>query len=217
MPRSYLTAVLLSVAIAAAGMISTPAHACKGKTTLLKDDFSKRNRAWAPWWKSEFEIIDGKLLGKAQEGVMSAVAFGGRFFPEADVCVDVVIPQGQAAAAGLMFTSSERGQFYFAQITADGKVGLTLATPDGWLQPLPVGDFEGVNLQPGATNTIRVTWKAPPPKGSTTPEDPTVSLYINDKLVESIEVPPQSGRVVGLMWEGPANNISEFRNFWATR
>jgi hypothetical protein len=218
MSRRLVTAALVSTAILVVGLAATPAEACKGKTVLLKDDFNKVNRAWTRQWKhTEFDIGGGKLLIKAHNDFVDQVVFGGRFFPEADVCVDVILPKADFAAAGIAFTIAEQGQYYFAFVNLDGKVGVSLSTPDGWLQPLPAGDFEGVKLGPGAMNTLRLTWKGPPPKGSQAPEESTVSFYVNDKLVDTFDTPPNSGRKVGLLSDAKGGSIIEFRNFLATR
>lgn len=213
----HIAAALVSTAILVVGFSGTPAEACKGKSVLLKDDFEKVNRAWVSQWKHvEFDIGGGKLQLKTHPEWVSGVTFNGRFFPEADVCIDVTLPQkAEYMGAGITFTAEpEQGQYYFAFVDLEGQAGISLSTADGWLNPLPAAKFDGVNTKPGATNTIRLTWKGPT---SPAPENSSVSFYVNDKLVDTIDLPPFKGRKVGILVDGAGNSTVEFSKFLATR
>jgi hypothetical protein len=214
-----LLVALVSAVTLALGAASTPAQACKGSTTLFKDDFKKVNRAWMRYWNNvEFDISDGKMLVKVPDGFVGAVMYQGKFFPEADACVEVVVPSVADTNnkwTGLTFVAGNN-DLYFATVSFDGKVGLFQLTADGWLYPIPELNFEGVNQQPGSVNTIRLTWKGPPGRGSKAPEDTTVSFYVNDKLVDTVDVPTNGNRKIGIGFQ-TGGDSAEVRNMLITR
>src|SRR6202035_853941 len=113
--------------------------ACKGSSVLFKDDFSKVNKSWqSPFKDVGFSIAGGKLLGKSDEGKIAAAIYNGTFFPDADFCADVILPQvddPSSKSAGILLYAG--GPWYIAHITLDGQAGVSELTPDGWLSPIP--------------------------------------------------------------------------------
>jgi len=213
-----VTCALVCGMILAAATIVSPALACKGSTVLLKDDFSKSSRAWSGAGKtSSFVITNGKLLGKSDQGYYGIATYGAKFFPDADVCVDVVWPQVDDPSnkwAGIMFdqsTKEEGWTRYLAVINFDGTVVVHQVNKDGWLEPIPAGEFEGLKTEQGAVNTVRLVWKS---------TEPTISFYINDKLVGTFDATQSTGRKIGLVFNTdgtPPDLAIEFHNVLVTK
>jgi len=210
---------LTSGAILAVVIASGAAQACGGKTELFRDDFTKVNRAWAKPsnFKTEFVIGGGKMLAKNAEGEWGKITYGAKLFAEADVCVDVVVPQVDDPTdkwAGILFEGPDGN--YIVAIGFDGTIGVHVSGPDGWLEPIPHSDFDGVKTEAKAVNRVRVVWKGPPPKGSTAPADSTVTVYVNDKMFETFDVAPNSNRKIGFGFQTESSGV-EFRNLVVTK
>lgn len=214
--RRVTCALVCSMILAAATMAS-PALACKGSAVLLKDDFSKVNRAWGGVNKtSSFVIADGKLLGKSDEGYFGRATWGAKYFPDADFCVDVVWPKvddPENKWFGIMFeqTTKEEGWAYLmAAVNLDGTVVVHQVTKDGWLEPIPAGEVEGLKTEPGAVNTLRLVWKS---------TEPTISYYVNNKLVGTFDATQSTGRKISLFFNtnGAPDLAIEFHNVVVTK
>src|SRR5882672_7648458 len=125
---------LTSGAILAVVIASGAAQACGGKTELFRDDFTKVNRAWAKPsnFKTEFTIGGGKMLAKNAEEEWGKITYGAKLFAEADVCVDVVVPQVDDPTdkwAGILFEGPDNGN-YIVAIGFDGTIGVHMSGPD---------------------------------------------------------------------------------------
>ena len=211
-----VTCALVCGTILAAATMVSPALACKGATVLLKDDFSKVNRAWAGTAKSSFVIADGKLLGKSDEGYFGMAAWAAKYFPDADFCVDVVWPKvddTENKYFGIMIqqTTKEEGWTYLmATINLDGTAVVHQVTKDGWLEPIPAGEIEGLKTEPGAVNTLRLVWKS---------TEPTMSYYVNNKLVGTFDATQATGRKISLFFDtnGAPDLAIEFHNVLVTK
>jgi hypothetical protein len=207
----HVTYALLASAMLAITAAASPALACKGTTVLFKDDFTKPNRAWAryPNWDFSFAANGGRLLGKAPEGKWGWLYYSASFFPDADACVDVIMPRADDAAdkwAALGFDNGEDG-LYTGTINFDGTIAVQKVTHDGWLAPIPTTESDAVKKGANAVNQIRLVWKA---------AEPTVSFYVNDKLIDSFDAAPLRGRKIGLGFQTSGATV-EFRNLVVTK
>ena len=191
-----LTGALFAIAVA-----SSPALACKGATVLLQDDFTDMDPAWDKVF-GEFNVTDGKMVGKTEPGKIGLLIYGGSFFPGADACVDVIAPTVRDSAsiqAGLGFWAGDSS--YFMAIRPDGTAAVHRLTGDGWLKPVPARKFDGIKTGANAVNSLRVVWKGPPPRGSNAPADQTVEFFINDRPFIRFKAIPNSNRQLELYVE----------------
>ena len=64
MPVSRVISTLLAALFIAA--VASPALACKGTESLLRDEFTEVDPSWNPWWPDtgSWDIADGKVAAK---------------------------------------------------------------------------------------------------------------------------------------------------------
>lgn len=207
----------MTVAAAAllVGLAAGPAFACKGSEVLLQDDFgADTDPAWTSSTEGAFTPSDGKLNAKSDPGKLAEFIYEGSFFPEGEMCIDVVFPNVKDPAtiqAALEFLSDDA--WYMASIKPDGNAGVVKYS-GGWLKAVPWKKSDAIKTGAGVTNTIRVVWKGPPRSG--TPANPAVQFYINDKLFATFRVKPNAQRKIGIYIESEGSTI-EFRKFIASR
>ena len=207
-----MTFAFASSAVLAMVIGASPALACKGSTVLFKDDFSKVNRAWTKWsnFGLTFTIDKGKMLIKVPANEWGFVFYNGKFFPDADLCVDVVLPNVDDVAnkwAGIGFDNGDDGT-YLAAINFEGTVVVQKSSRDGWLEPIPDTQSDAVKTGPNAVNQIRVVWKS---------TEPAVSFYVNDMLIDTFDVDPSRGRKIGFGLQTGGAGTVEFRNLVVTK
>jgi hypothetical protein len=203
------------VAIVAAGS----ALACKGSESLLRDDFTDSDPAWNPAFSegASFSAGGGKLQAKADPGRWGVLMYEGSFFPAADACVEIAAPSVRDPAgiwAGLLFETTD-GAWYIPRIHLDGTASVARVTGDGWLTPVPPRKFAGIKPGANVANTLRVVWKAPPPRGSTAPADPAVAIFINDQPFITFKATPNANRKLGLAVQSDGNTY-QFGNLAVT-
>ena len=103
--KAVVRALLGAVFIAA---MASPALACKGTESLLRDDFTETDPAWSVTWPdtTSFDIADGKVEARADPGTWASMWYDGDFFPAADACVDITLPdvRDPSAVWALAFT-----------------------------------------------------------------------------------------------------------------
>lgn len=196
--RRAMSALVVAALFA---MAASPAMACKGAESLLRDDFTEADPAWSVWWpdNSSFDIADGKVTATNNPGYWGVMSYDGAFFPAADACVDITMPAVRDPAgvwAGIVFTSGDAT--YAAYVTPDGKSGVTRANAQGWLDPVKPKVYPAIKTGDGATNTLRVVWSGPPAEGSNQPADPTIQVFVNDQALFKFKVKPNTNRQLGL-------------------
>jgi hypothetical protein len=216
MPVSRVISTLFAAMFVAA--VASPALACKGTESLLRDEFTEADPAWNVWWPdtSSFDIADGKVAAKVDPGYAALMMYDGNFFPAADACIDVTLPDvGDPSAvwAGLTFTDAAYDD-YIVYLTPDGKAGVTKLTSSGWLNPVKAKAYDSVKA--GETNTLRVVWSGPPAAGSTAAADPTVQVFINDQPAFKFKVKPNANRQIGLAIQSEGDTF-EFSNLSITQ
>jgi hypothetical protein len=236
--RDLAVGTLLAGAVFATGIVS--ANACKGATELLRDDFTKLDPAWnQPRTDGSFEVSGNKMLLRSKPNNLSTdsfveyVEYGNAVFPEADVCVSVVLPptdasqghnfdaaQTQNIFAGLAFVTDD-GSIFIASINFGfqrGKmVSVMQLTSNGLLSIVDPGTLDTVKPGVRASNTLRLTWKGPPAAGA--PADSPgsiVSFYVNDKLYTTFPAPPNANRKIGLA-AATAGGTAEFAHLLVTK
>jgi len=166
MSLKLVTGVLLALAVA-----SSPALACKGSEIIYSDDFKELDPAWSPVF-GKYTASGGKLQVQSDPGKVAVMHYEGDFFPSADLCIDISLPNvkdPEEVFAGVSFTTSN-GTYYYG-IRPDGQAGV-LRYAGGWLRPVAPRKVDALRTGPNVTNTIRIVWKA---------DDPTVSTFINDR------------------------------------
>jgi hypothetical protein len=214
MPVSRIASTLLAAMFVA--VVASPALACKGTDSLLRDDFTEVDPSWNPWWQdvSSFDIGDGKVAVKVDPGYASFMMYEGDFFPVADACVDITMPDVRDPAnvwAGLTFYDATWAN-YIVYITPDGKAGVKKLTNAGWLNPVKATAYD--SIKQGETNTLRLVWSGPPT--GTAAADPTVQVFVNDQPAFKFKVKPNDNRQVGLTADTEGDTI-EFSNLSITR
>ncbi|MGH9697471.1 MAG: family 16 glycoside hydrolase [Bryobacteraceae bacterium] len=215
MPVRAVMRTLLAVVFVAA--LATPALACKGAESLLRDDFTDADPAWAVTWPdtSSFDIGGGKLAAKNDPGTWASLWYNGAFFPAADACVDITLPDVRDPSnvwAGLIFWSGDAS--YVVYLTPDAKAGVWRVTNAGWLSPVPAKANDAIKT--GQANTLRVVWSGPPAAGSTQAADPIVHVFVNDQEVFKFKVKPNDNRQVGLAIQSEGDTF-EFSNLSITQ
>lgn len=189
-------------ALVAISLAASPALACKGPNVLLEDNFSEADPSWAVYDKAVIE--DGALKITADAGYLNWIWYDGSTFDNADVCVDVTIPElknAQTPVGGLIFLGADNANYYMAWMSPLGTVGVQRRVNSKWVNPVPARKAEMKNKM-GDSNTLRVTF-----------EGTKATLYVNDKKVVDFKVqPPQGGGArIGFIGESEA----ERANTWA--
>jgi hypothetical protein len=165
--------------------VASPALACKGTESLLRDDFTEADPSWNVWWPdtSSFDTADGKVAAKVDPGYWGVMMYDGDFFPAADACIDINLPEVSdptTVFAGLAFVD-EKNAIWIVYLTPDGKAGVHKVTGDGWLSPVKPKAYD--SIKQGEANTLRVVWSGPPAQGSTEAADSTVQVFVNDEAI----------------------------------
>jgi len=207
-----LVAALLFAALA------SPALACKGTESLLRDEFTDTDVSWNVYWPdtSSFEIGDGKVVASAQPGYWGLMMYDGSFFPAADACVDITMPSVRNPAniwAGISFFSGDAT--YVVYLTPDGKAGVTRANAQGWLDPVKAKAYDAIKTD--GPNTLRVVWSGPPASGSTDPANPTIEVSVNDQPLFKFKVKPNANRQLGFGVSTEGESGVEFSNLSVTQ
>jgi hypothetical protein len=197
-----------------------PALACKGATSLLRDDFNELDPAWNTVWDTgtTFSASGGKLSLKSDPGQLGIITYEGDFYSAADACVTITSPSVRDPAglwAGLLLSLGD-GSWIMPRIHLDGTASVTRLTGPGWLNPVPPRKFAAVKTGANATNTLRVVWSGPPPQNSTTPANQDVSFFINDQSFIKFKAPPNADRKIGLVAVSEGNTF-QFSNLAITQ
>ena len=214
MPVSRVISTLLAALFVAA--VASPALACKGTESLLRDDFTEADPSWNVWWPdtSSFDIADGKVAAKTEPDYIGIMLYEGDFFPAADACVDITMPDVRDPTyvwAGVNFYDANWAN-WIVYITPDGQAGVKKLTNDGWLNPVKAKAYD--SFKPGETNTLRLVWSGPPT--GTAAADPTVQVFVNDEPAFKFKVKPNGNRQIGLAVDTEGDTI-EFTNLSITR
>lgn len=185
-------------AVVGFGIAATPAQACKGATSIFRDDFSDEDPAWGLTDQSQGKISGGAFNATTDAGLTRFYPYQGQNFPGADACVDIVFPStpSRFSQGGLGFWN---GKFWdFVYIQPDGQAGVTGLQDKNWVNPVPARKADSIKTAPGAVNQLRVVWKAPPADNSSVSPDPTVQVFINDKAFIKFKVAPNVDRSISL-------------------
>jgi len=202
MPLKLATALLVAAAVT-----SSPALACMGSTVLLADNFQD------PGWGAPPSLVPQGLSaltpvptvltisgGFAQltplPGDFAYANYGGKFFDNADVCVDVLSPtvaDPTQAAAGIMFGLNDQLSFYVFAVEEDGQAAVLQyqSLTGAWLYPVPWGAAPMLKKGGNATNTLRVTWSGT-----------SGTAYINGQQFATFTIPAFKGTTFGIWCEG---------------
>jgi hypothetical protein len=197
MPVSRVIGALFVALFVAA--VASPALACKGTKSLLRDEFTEADPSWNVWWpeNSSFDIADGKVAAKVEPGFWGVMMYEGDFFPAADVCVDIAFPDVRDPSnswAGLTFYDENYAN-YIVFLTPDDQAGVWKSTNQGWLTPVKPKAYD--SIKHGEANQLRVVWSGPPAAGSTEAADPSVQVFINDQPAFKFKVKPNGNRQIG--------------------
>jgi hypothetical protein len=197
-----------------------PALACKGATSLLRDDFSELDPAWNTVFNTgtTFSAGGGKLALKSDPTNLGIITYEGDFYPAADACVTITSPSVRDPAglwAGLLLTLGD-GSWLMPRIFLDGTAGVTRLSGPGWLNPVPPRKFAGVKTGANAANTIRIVWSGPPAQNSKAPANQDVSFFINDQSFIKFKAAPNADRKIGLVAVSEGNTF-QFSNLAITQ
>ena len=66
----------------------------RGRKACCGTNFTEVDPSWNPWWPDigSWDIADGKVAAKADPGYAGFMMYEGDFFPAADACVDITMP-----------------------------------------------------------------------------------------------------------------------------
>ncbi len=193
-----LVAGVLTTGAFFACLAVTPALACKGSETFLRDDFTEEDPAWNIQ-NSNAQISGGALKVRSEPGHINNLIYQGQNFPGADVCIDIIAPADKPSnqvQGGVGFWNGKGWDLVY--IATDGSAGVDGLQAGKWVSPVPNRKFDAIKTTPNATNQLRVTWKAPPPSNSRDAPDPTVTIYINDKQFIKYKVMPNANRAISV-------------------
>ena len=202
-------------AVFVVAMSTSAALACKGPTTLFRDDFTDEDPAWA-LDHSIGQIADGAMKVTTKPQTYFDPYYQGMNFPAGDACIDIVSPSTPSKTptqAGLGLWTSRGWNFIY--IASDGTAGVTGLQDNNWVNPVPARKFDGIKLTPGADNQLRVVWSAPPAQNATTPPDQYVQIFINDKLFIKYKTPPNADRAIAI-YADTEGATYEFKNLVIT-
>ena len=148
-------------AVVALGLLSTSAYACKGATTLFRDDFSEEDPGWGLTEQSQAQIGGGAMKVTVDVGRVNFFAYQGQNFPGGDACVDIVFPTvaTKFSQGGLGVWNGKYWNFIYIQ--PDGQAGVSGLQNGYWVNPVPPRKVDAIKTGLGATNQLRVVWKAP--------------------------------------------------------
>jgi hypothetical protein len=213
MSSKVVMSALMTSALFALVVAANPALACKGSQSLLRDDFSDQDPAWGD---DVDNIRNGAMQLKSQPGRIYTAYYQGQNFPAADACVDMIAAttKDPNVTGGLMFWSGTKWNIAWISV-AGGTAGVSGLDNTGWTYPVPARKTDAIKSAPNAVNTIRLTWKGPPPTNSRDAPDPTVTMYINDKQFIKFKVPPNADRQIGFEVESEGG-VFQFKNLSVT-
>src|SRR5205807_4814842 len=98
MPLRLVTGALLAMAVA-----SSPALACKGPNVIFADNFAEADPGWST--SDAIAIGSNSIQLKSQPGGVTGSFYSGSFFEDADICIDATSPAAKNPAdvnAGLV-------------------------------------------------------------------------------------------------------------------
>jgi hypothetical protein len=197
--------------------LASPALACKGAETLLRDDFTDEDPAWNIGANNAATIGNGVLTLKSDAGHFQNLMYQGLNFPEADVCVTLIAPNGKPSAdtqGGIGIWTGKAWNYIY--ITTDGNAGVAGLQDGSWTNPVPMRKSDAIKTGNDAANTLRVVWHAPPSANSKTPPDPSVTIFINDKQFIKFKATPNGDRTVSLYAE-TGGGTYQFKNLAITQ
>src|SRR3977135_2331362 len=97
MSSDFVTSALMTSALLALVVTASPAVACKGAQTLLRDDFTDEDPAWNIQDNSA-QVGGGVLKIRTEPGRLFNLMYQGQNFPAADACIDIIPPAGKPAS-----------------------------------------------------------------------------------------------------------------------
>ncbi len=214
--KSLLRAAVLG-GLALSGLAATSALACKGQTTLLRDDFTDEDPAWDLANSPGASVADGAMKVTSDPGHGQPILYAGQMFPAADVCVDMIAPpaQGKAVLSGGISFWNGRG-LVDVMISSDGTASVAVNQNGVWAHPVPSRKADTVKTAPGAVNNLRVVWKGPPDDGGTQAPDPSVQIFINGKPFVKFKMTPNANRQIGFYVESEGGTYL-FKNLNVTQ
>jgi hypothetical protein len=217
MKRVWLAPVLGTVFVVAAGALGPvgAAFACKGTTTLLRDDFTEEDPAW-DIKEEKAQVGNGAFKMTSEAGRINLQIYGGMVFPGGDACVDVVLPAGRPSndvRGGLGLWVGR--QWNFIYLASDGTAGVEGLQNGTWTAPVPNRKVEGLKSGPEASNQLRVVWKSPPRSNSADAPDSIVAVFINDKPFIRFKAAPNANRQIAF-YVASNGGVFQFKNLHVT-
>jgi hypothetical protein len=213
--RVLLGAAMMGALLTLAG---TPALACKGAETLLRDDFTQEDPAWnIEATNNAATIGNGVLTLKSDVGHFQNLQYQGLNFADADACIDMIAPAGKPSPdvqGGLGIWTGKAWDYIY--VTTDGNAGVAGLQDGSWTNPVPMRKSDAIKTAPEAVNTLRVVWHAPPAQNSKAAPDPFVTVFINDKQFIKFKATPNSDRTVSVYAE-TGGGLYQFKNLAITQ
>jgi hypothetical protein len=209
--RLFASVLLLAglATAAAAQPGSAPTTGCNG-TVLLEDNFAQVDPAWS--LTNPFTTISGgKLRINAKPGFGYGAFYEGALFGNADMCVDVTMPEVRepnTISGGLLFHFQDFDNTLMVLLNAGGYICLQRRQDKQTLFPVTWRKTTALKTGANAINSLRVTWKGT-----------TVALYLNDKPIVTGKAPGLTGKgKIGLVGysEKSGSNLWQFGNLKIT-
>jgi hypothetical protein len=137
-------------------MLASPALACKGAETLLRDDFTDEDPAWNIEANNAATIGNGVLTLKSDAGHFQNLMYQGMNFPEADVCVTLIAPNGKPSPdtqGGIGIWTGKAWNYIY--ITTDGNAGVAGLQDGSWTNPVPMRKSDAIKTGNDAARPLR--------------------------------------------------------------
>ena len=182
MSLRLLASVLVAMAIG-----SAPALACKGREVLFEDKFQEEDAGWP----EGMTIANGRAEMKPEKGYVQWAFYTGAAFPEADICLDLIIPQyKEYATGGLLFWGGNNENWFALRITTSeggyAQVQRRQGKEISWLR-WTGARRPASRAAPGSTNQLRVVVKGT-----------NAQTFINDRPFAKFKGINLAGGLIGL-------------------
>lgn len=169
----------------------TTTTAAADPSILFSDNFATLDPAWGVPSTSK-SVLDGSFRLEPAANGSHTTLYQGALFGDADIRVRIAETSGGTdETGGLVFWATDLNNYYLAQITPDGLVGVTRFMRGQQMNPVSYARSGAVRQGVGAVNEMRVVTQGQ-----------TATLVINGQGIAALRgFPPRAGGQIGLHGE----------------
>ena len=161
------------------GFVCGAHAACEGQTgkAIFEDSFTDDSGGWD---LSSYKVVPPVMVADLTEEYTANSSLNATFYAtEGDYCAEVKLPasptKGNPISGGLLFLASDYSNYFLANITSEGSVGLYKRSAGRWSTIYTASDTRVVKMESNAVNTIRVTVK-----------DGKIIFYVNGTQLKTV-------------------------------